>query len=228
MKSQEARTTQLFDLTHTMAASLLEGCEYPWEALDGIHAWILENGPVLDPAQWDHPSAQVWIHKSVQIVNPASCTILGPAIIGAGCEIRPGAFIRSDVIIGERAVIGNSCEYKNCIIFDEVQTPHYNYIGDSILGYRAHTGAQALTSNVRSDKRHVIVHFEDTDIDTGRKKVGAMVGDHTEIGCGSVLNPGCVIGRGCMVQPLSSVRSSVSAGSIYKKNGDIVKIEERG
>lgn len=227
MRAEEARTTQLFDLSHTMTASLLEACRYPWEALEGIHAWILEHGPELDDGEWNHPSEHVWIHKSVRIINPAATTILGPAVIGADCEIRPGAFIRSDVVIGEGVVIGNSCEYKNCIIFDGAETPHYNYIGDSILGYKAHTGAQALTSNVRSDKRHVIVHFEDADVDTGRKKVGAMIGDNAEIGCGSVLNPGVVIGRGSVVRPLSSVRGSVSSGCIYKQDASIVRIKEQ-
>jgi UDP-N-acetylglucosamine diphosphorylase / glucose-1-phosphate thymidylyltransferase / UDP-N-acetylgalactosamine diphosphorylase / glucosamine-1-phosphate N-acetyltransferase / galactosamine-1-phosphate N-acetyltransferase len=227
MKQSEARTAQLLDLSHTMAKPLLETCEYPWEALEKIHGWILETGPELPEDEWDHPSEYVWIHKSVRIVNPANYTILGPAIIGADSEIRPGAFIRSDVVIGEGVVIGNSCEYKNCIIFDGAETPHYNYIGDSILGYRSHTGAQALTSNVRSDKKHVIVHLLDGDIDTGRKKVGAILGDHAEAGCGTVLNPGSVIGRGSIVQPLSSVRGCVDAGCIYKQNGVIVKIEER-
>lgn len=222
MKKSEATTNNLFDLSHTIAKPLLEKYEYPWEALKEIHDFILETGPTLDKSEWDNPKENVWVHKTVKFVNPNNYTILGPAIICAGAEVRPGAFIRKDVIIGEKVVVGNSSEYKNVIIFDEAQTPHYNYIGDSIMGYKSHTGCQALTSNVKGDKKLVKVHFDDGDVETGIKKFGAMIGDNVEVGCGTVMNPGTIIGRNAQIYPLSSVRGTVDAASIYKKQGEIV------
>ena len=227
MKKSEATIQKLYSLEHTIAAPLLQKFEYPWEALREIHAFILELGPTLDPAEWNNPSENVWVHKSVKIINPMNYTIQGPAIIGAGTEIRPGAFIRKDVIIGENCVVGNSSEYKNVIIFDNVQTPHFNYLGDSIMGYKSHTGCQSLTSNVKSDKTLVKVHFDDGDVETGLKKFGAMIGDCVEVGCGAVMNPGTVIGKNAQIYPLSSVRGTVDAGSIYKKRGEIVAKEEQ-
>ena len=220
MKKSEAIISNLFDLEHTIARELFEGNEYPWEILDKIGDFIMKLGPTLSEDEYYHAVENVWIHKSVQAYQ--TITVTGPAIIGEGTEIRPGAFIRGNVIAGNNVVMGNSCEYKNCILFDNVQTPHYNYIGDSILGYKAHTGAASLTSNVKSDKQHVVIHFEDENVDTGRKKVGAMIGDYAEIGCGAVLNPGTIIGRNTNVYPLTSVRGAISADSIVKSTAEIV------
>ena len=220
MKKSEATISNLFDIEHTIAKELFEENEYPWEILDKIGDFIMKLGPTLSEDEYYHAVENVWIHKSVQAYQ--TITVTGPAIIGEGTEIRPGAFIRGNVIAGKNVVMGNSCEYKNCILFDNVQTPHYNYIGDSILGYKAHTGAASLTSNVKSDKQHVIIHFEDENVDTGRKKVGAMIGDYAEIGCGAVLNPGTIIGRNSNVYPLTSVRGAISADSIVKSTAEIV------
>lgn len=220
MKKSEATISNLFDLEHTIAKGLFEENEYPWEILDKIGDFIMKLGPTLSEDEYYHAVENVWIHKSVQAYQ--TITVTGPAIIGEGTEIRPGAFIRGNVIAGKNVVMGNSCEYKNCILFDDVQTPHYNYIGDSILGYKAHTGAASLTSNVKSDKQHVVIHFEDENVDTGRKKVGAMIGDYAEIGCGAVLNPGTIIGRNTNVYPLTSVRGAISADSIVKSTAEIV------
>ncbi|MDO4489146.1 MAG: UDP-N-acetylglucosamine pyrophosphorylase [Eubacteriales bacterium] len=223
MKIREAVTKNLFDLSHTMAKELLEGKEYPWEVLPLIKGFVLELGATLNQDEYDHPAEDVWIHKSATVFP--SAYIKGPCIIGAGTEVRHCAFIRGAVLVGENCVVGNSCELKNAILFDNVQTPHYNYIGDSILGYKSHTGAGAITSNVKSDKKLVTVKFEDGIIETGIKKFGAMIGDNVEVGCGSVLNPGTVIGRETNIYPLSSVRGTVNAHSIYKKQGEIVNKE---
>ncbi|MDO4938493.1 MAG: UDP-N-acetylglucosamine pyrophosphorylase [Lachnospiraceae bacterium] len=220
MKKSEAAIKNLFDLDHTMARSLFETYEYPWEVLDGIGEFILKIGPTLPEDEYYNPVENVWIHKTVKAYQTISIT--GPTIIGEGTELRPGAFVRGNVIAGRNCVMGNACEYKNCILFDEVQTPHYNYIGDSILGYKSHTGAQALTSNVKSDKKNVVIHFEDGDVETGRKKVGAMIGDHVEVGCSSVLNPGTIIGRNTNIYPLTSVRGTVPADSIVKNTSETV------
>lgn len=210
----------MYDLEHTMAKELFEAHEYPWEVLDGIGDFILKVGPTLPEEEYYNPVENVWIHKTVKAYQTIS--IIGPSIIGEGTEIRPGAFIRGNVLVGKNVVMGNSCEYKNCILFDNVQTPHYNYIGDSVIGYKSHTGAQALTSNVKSDKQPVVIHFEDGDVGTGRKKVGALIADGVEIGCGSVLNPGTVIGRNTNVYPLTSVRGTVSADCIVKNTTETV------
>ena len=210
----------LYDLSHTMAYELLSRFTYPWEALPHIKAWVKELGETLSPEEYDHPEADIWIAKNANIAP--SATIIGPAIIGKGTELRTGAFIRGAVLIGEGCVIGNSCELKNAILFDSVQVPHFNYVGDSILGYKAHTGAGAVTSNVKSDKTLVTIATPDGRIETGLKKCGAFLGDFVEVGCNSVLNPGTVIGRHSNVYPLSSVRGFVPEHSIFKAQDRIV------
>ena len=212
---------ELYDLSHTMARDYLEGFTYPWEALSGIKALIVSLGEKLDPADYDHPSPQVWVHKTATVAPTA---YLGaPCIIGAGTEVRHGAFIRGSALVGEGCVVGNSVELKNVILFDSVQVPHYNYVGDSILGYKSHMGAGSITSNVKSDKSLVVVRCGEEAIETGLKKFGAMLGDYVEVGCNSVLNPGTVIGRNSNVYPLSSVRGVVPEGHIWKTGGVVVK-----
>ena len=203
----------LYDLSHTRAADLLAACRYPWEALKSIHDAVLAIGAALPQDAYDHPSPDVWIAKSATVA--ASATIVGPCVIGEETEVRPGAFLRGSILVGDGCVVGNSTELKNCILFDGVQVPHYNYVGDSILGYMAHMGAGAITSNVKGDKRCVVVHGE-AHYETGLKKFGAMLGDYAEIGCNSVLNPGTVIGRDSQVYPLSCVRGVVPTRSIVK------------
>jgi NDP-sugar pyrophosphorylase family protein len=213
------KTRELFDLRHTMAASLLETCEYPWQALAGIKDLILQLGAGLGE-EYTQVSPGVWVHRTAKVAPTA---YLGaPCIIGAETEVRHCAFIRGSALVGENCVVGNSTELKNVILFDRVQVPHYNYVGDSILGYKAHMGAGAVTSNVKSDKSLVVIH-DDEAIPTGIKKVGAMLGDHVEVGCNSVLNPGTVVGRNSSVYPLSCVRGVIPENSIYKANGNIVE-----
>ena len=208
----------LYDLRHTLAAPYLAGFTYPWEALKGIQELILTLGPALGGA-YEEVAEHVWVHKTAKIAPTA---YLGaPCIIGANTEVRHCAFIRGSALVGENCVVGNSVELKNVILFDDVQTPHYNYVGDSILGYKAHMGAGSVTSNVKSDKTPVVIHGEE-NIPTERKKVGAMLGDFVEVGCNSVLNPGTVVGRNSSVYPLSCVRGVVPANSIYKASGNIV------
>lgn len=214
------KTEELFDLEHTLAKDYLKQYEYPWEALKGIKEAIIEVGEKLDPNEYTEVSEHVWIHKDATVFP--SAYIAPPCIIGAGTEVRHCAFIRGSALVGENCVVGNSCELKNVILFDHVQTPHYNYVGDSILGHYAHMGAGSITSNVKSDKKPVVVHGEE-DMETGLKKFGAMVGDHVEIGCNSVLNPGTVIGRNSNVYPLSRVRGIIPADSIYKDEVNIVE-----
>lgn len=217
--------SQLLDLSHTMAGEYLAQFEYPWQALDGIKDLILALGPTLSPEEYDQPSPNVWIHRSA-VVAPTA--YLGaPCIIGPKTEVRHCAFIRGSALVGEGCVVGNSVELKNVILFDGVQTPHYNYVGDSILGYKSHMGAGSITSNVKSDKTLVVVKTGEELIPTGRKKFGAILGDHVEVGCNSVLNPGTVIGRGSSVYPTSSVRGAIPAGSIYKAQGNIVLRAEK-
>lgn len=218
---EEAKIVHLYDLTHTQAAPLLSACEYPWEALSGIGDFILELGRTLSAEEYDHPSEDVWIAKTAKLYP--NTYIAGPAVIGPGTEVRPGAFIRGKALVGANCVVGNSTELKNVILFDNVQVPHYNYVGDSILGYKSHMGAGSITSNVKSDKALVVVHGGQEEIATGLKKMGAMLGDFVEVGCGSVLNPGTVIGRHCNVYPLSSVRGVVPEGHIFKRPGEIVE-----
>ena len=214
----------MYDLTHTRAAALLSQVTYPWEALGGIAETIRQLGPTLDPGKYDHLQPEVWIAKSAQVAPTASIT--GPCIIGENTEVRQCAFIRGNALVGDGCVVGNSTELKNVILFDHVQVPHYNYVGDSILGYRSHMGAGSITSNVKSDKKLVVIKQGEERMETGRKKVGAMLADDVEVGCGSVLNPGTVIGRGARVYPLTSVRGVVPANHICKQNGDLVSIQD--
>lgn len=214
----------LFDFSHSLAEGRLQRAENPWEALAQISAWICEIGAALDPAEFEERSPQVWVHRSAHVAPTA---YLGaPCIVGPETEVRHCAFVRGAALIGAGCVVGNSTEIKNAILFDHVQVPHYNYIGDSILGYGAHLGAGAVTSNVRSDKRPVVVHGLTGDVETGRKKVGALVGDGVEIGCNSVLNPGTVIGRRTSVYPLTCVRGEIPADCIVKNDMTIVPREE--
>ena len=208
----------LYDLSHTLAKDYLAGFVYPWQALAGIGELICKLGNALGEDYREY-KPQVWVHKTAKIYP--SALLSGPCIIGAGSEVRHCAFIRGNALVGENCVVGNSTELKNVILFDNVQVPHFNYVGDSILGYRAHLGAGAVTSNVRSDKALVVIHGE-TDIPTGIKKVGAMVGDGVEVGCNSVLNPGTVLGRFSQVYPTSCVRGVVPENCIYKNDGTVV------
>ena len=210
---------QLFDLSHSMAGKYLSQYVYPWEALPHICDWILALGEELNAGEYELREDQIWVHRTAKIAPTAY--LAGPAIIGPGAEVRHGAFIRGKALVGENCVVGNSVELKNVILFDNVQVPHYNYVGDSILGYQSHMGAGAVTSNVKSDKTLVVIHGEE-EIPTGLKKVGAFLGDYVEVGCNSVLNPGTVIGRRSNVYPLSPVRGVVPADSIYKTGGIIV------
>ncbi|MCM1467257.1 MAG: hypothetical protein NC086_03840 [Alistipes sp.] len=211
----------LFDLNETMAKDLFEGLTYPWEALPKIGAFITRLGQTLPAQEYDQVSENVWIAKSAVVAPTASIT--GPCIIGKNAEVRHCAFIRGNAIVGEGAVVGNSTELKNVVLFNKVQVPHYNYVGDSILGYKAHMGAGSITSNVKSDKTLVCVNKGDAKIETGLKKFGAMVGDNVEVGCGSILNPGTVVGKESNIYPLSSVRGFVPPKSIYKKQSEVVE-----
>ena len=214
------KTNELYDLSHTLACDMLAECEYPWQALSKIKQTVLAIGATLSADEYDNPAEGIWIAKSASVAP--SATINAPCIIGKGTEVRTGAYIRGSVIVGDGCVVGNSCELKNAILFDCVQVPHFNYVGDSILGYRSHTGAGAITSNVKSDKTLVKVATDDGYIETGLKKMGAMLGDFVEVGCNSVLNPGTVVGRNSNIYPLSSVRGTVPPDSIYKSRNDIV------
>ena len=210
----------LYDLEHTLAAEYLWGFTYPWEALGGIGDMILSVGAALPAEEYEHTSDNIWIARDATVFPTA--TILGPCIIGHETEVRPGAFIRGNALVGDHCVVGNSTELKNVILFDNVQVPHYNYAGDSILGYKAHMGAGSITSNVKSDKTLVVIHNQGEELPTGRKKVGALLGDRVEVGCNSVLNPGTVIGRDSNVYPVSCVRGVVPENSICKTGGIIV------
>lgn len=203
----------LFDMSHTIAAALFEGKTYPWEVLSGIKGFILELGATLDPEQFDHSAEDIWIAKDAKIA-PTAC-LNGPLIVDSGAEIRHCAFVRGSAIVGKGAVVGNSVELKNCVLFDGVQVPHFNYVGDSVLGYKAHMGAGSVTSNVKSDKRNIVVHSGE-GVETGLRKMGAMLGDRVEVGCNSVLNPGTIIGRDCIVYPTSCVRGVIPEGHIFK------------
>ena len=210
----------LYDLSHSLSGDYLRQFTYPWEVLSGIKNLIVDLGQKLPSDAYTQVSEQVWVHNTAKVAPTA---YLGaPCIIGANTEVRHGAFIRGAALVGENCVVGNSVELKNVILFDNVQVPHYNYVGDSILGYKSHMGAGSLTSNVKSDKSLVVIHAE-REIPTGLKKVGAMLGDFVEVGCNSVLNPGTVIGRNSNVYPLSCVRGVIPADSIYKAQGNIVK-----
>lgn len=219
---ESLKTQVLLDLSHTRAAALLEKTTYPWEALKGIGDLIKELGPALPKDEFECRGDQIWIARDAKIYP--NNYIAGPCIIGHRTEVRPGAFIRGNALVGDDCVVGNSTELKNVILFDHVQVPHYNYVGDSVLGYYSHMGAGAITSNVKQDKTLVTVRTEEGRVETGLKKFGAVLGDHVEIGCNSVLTPGSVIGRESRVYPLSMVRGFVPAGHIYKKAGEIVEI----
>ena len=212
---------ELYDLTETAAKPLLESVTYPWEALPKIKDFIIELGNSLDPEEYEKRGENIWIHKSATVFD--SAYIAGPCIIGKDTEVRQCAFIRGSALVGDNCVVGNSTELKNVIIFNNVQVPHYNYVGDSILGYKAHMGAGSITSNVKSDKKLITIKGPDSNIDTGIKKIGAFLGDNVEVGCGSVLNPGTIVGRNSNIYPLSSVRGYVAAGSIYKNKNEVVK-----
>ena len=215
---------ELLDLDKTIAAELFEGKTYPWEVLDDIKPFILKLGETLDPEEFDHPSEGVWIAKDATVFP--SAYIGSPCIIDHGAEVRHCAFIRGSAIVGKNAVVGNSVELKNVVLFDNVQTPHYNYVGDSVLGYKAHMGAGSITSNVKSDKTLVVVKEPGNPVETRRKKFGAILGDNVEVGCNSVLNPGTVVGRRSNIYPTSCVRGVIPPDSIYKEKNDIAAKEE--
>ena len=218
---KELTISELYTLEETIAKDLFEGATYPWEVLPKISSFILELGKTLPEDEYDKVGEDVWIAKSAKVFE--SAYIHGPAIIGKEAEVRHCAFIRGNAIVGEGAVVGNSTELKNVVLFNKVQVPHYNYVGDSILGYRSNMGAGSITSNVKSDKKLVVVKTPNENIETGIKKFGAMLGDCVEVGCGTVLNPGSVVGKNTNIYPLSSVRGYVPAGSIYKKQGEIAE-----
>lgn len=211
----------LYHLEETIAADLFEGKDYPWEVLPEIGSFILKLGPTLPKDEYDQVGEDVWIAKSANVFP--SAYVHGPAIIGKDAEVRHCAFIRGNAIVGEGAVVGNSTELKNVVLFNKVQVPHYNYVGDSILGYKAHMGAGSITSNVKADKMLFKVHAGTENIETGLKKFGAMLGDHVEVGCNAVLNPGTVIGRETNVYPTSMVRGFVPARSIFKNTGEVMR-----
>ncbi len=217
----ELKSVNLFDFERTIAKDLFESKEYPWELLPLISDYIKKLGPTLPADKFDNIGENIWVAKSAKIAPSAS--LCGPLIIDEEAEVRHCAFIRGNAIVGKGAVVGNSTELKNCILFDCVQAPHYNYVGDSIYGYKAHTGAGVIASNLKADKSLVTVNFRGEKVETGVKKFGAMIGDFGDIGCNTVMNPGSVIGRGTNVYPLSFVRGYVEANSIYKKQGEVVE-----
>ena len=223
MLKKDTEITQLYDLTHTMAADYLRQFTYPWEALEGISDFLVKLGETLDPAEYRQVGENIWVHRTAEVFS--SAYLHGPVIVGPGAQIRQCAFIRQSALIGEGAVVGNSTELKNVILFDAVETPHYNYVGDSILGFGAHMGAGAITSNLKSDRSLVVVKDFATGetIETGLKKFGAMLGDGVEVGCNTVMNPGTVIGCHSNVYPLSRVRGFVPALRIFKDPGNIVE-----
>lgn len=218
---KEMTIKELYTLEETIAKDIFEGATYPWEVLPKIGSFIKELGETLSSEEYDKVGEDVWIAKSANVFE--SAYIHGPAIIGKNAEVRHCAFIRGNAIVGEGAVVGNSTELKNVILFNKVQVPHYNYVGDSILGYKAHMGAGSITSNVKSDKKLVVIKTPEGPVETGLKKFGAMLGDEVEVGCGTVLNPGSVVGSHTNIYPLSSVRGFVPAGSIYKKQREVVE-----
>lgn len=218
---ENCKISNLYSLNETIAFEIFDGIEYPWEALPKIGNFIIKLGHSLNKSDYDMIDENIWIAKSAKIAP--SAYIHGPAIIGKNAEIRHCAFIRGNAIVGENTVVGNSTELKNVILFNNVQVPHYNYVGDSIIGYKSHMGAGSITSNVKSDKKLIIVKDKEEKVETGLKKFGAMIGDNVEIGCGSVLNPGTIIGRNSNVYPLSSVRGIIPEKSIYKDKDNIVK-----
>ena len=215
------KNKNLFNMDETMAADIFEGTEFPWEVLGKIKDFIIKLGATLSEEDYDKVGDNVWIAKTATVAPTAS--INGPCIIGKGTEVRQCAFIRGNAIVGENCVVGNSTELKNVILFNNVQVPHYNYVGDSILGYKSHMGAGSITSNVKSDKTNVTLRYEGDIIETGLKKMGAILGNYVEVGCNSVLNPGTIIGSNTNVYPLSMVRGYIPSGSIYKYQGEIAR-----
>ncbi|MEF9945003.1 MAG: UDP-N-acetylglucosamine pyrophosphorylase [Lachnospiraceae bacterium] len=220
---KELTIAELFDLKETIAGELFEGAVFPWEVLPKIGAFIIAFGNTLSETEYDKQGEHIWIAKSATVAPTASIT--GPAIIGKHAEIRHCAFIRGNAFVGEGAVVGNSTELKNVVLFNKVQVPHYNYVGDSILGYKAHMGAGSITSNVKSDKKLVVIKTPEGEIETGIKKFGAILGDKVEVGCGTILNPGSVVGKRTNIYPLSMVRGYVPANSIYKQKNEVVRKE---
>ena len=218
---EECKIKNLYNLDETIAKDIFKDATYPWEVLPKIEEFIIKLGKTLDPTEYEEKGENIWIAKSAKVAPTAY--IAGPAIIGRNAEIRHCAFIRGKAIVGEGTVVGNSTELKNVILFNKVQVPHYNYVGDSILGYKSHMGAGSITSNVKSDKKLVIVKNGNEQIETGLKKFGAMLGDEVEVGCGSVLNPGTVVGKHTNIYPLSSVRGVIPEHSIYKNKNEIVE-----
>lgn len=226
MSYEEMHIEELFSLDETIAKELFEGVTYPWEILPKISEFIIKLGETLSKEEYEKRGENIWIAKTAHVFD--SAYINGPAIIGKGAEVRHCAFIRGNAIIGEDAVVGNSTELKNVILFNKVQVPHYNYVGDSILGYKSHMGAGSITSNVKSDKTLVTIAHKGERIETGLKKVGAILGDCVEVGCGTVLNPGTIIGKNTNIYPLSMVRGMVEKNSIYKNQGEIAtKMDEK-
>lgn len=222
---ENAKISNLYDLTKTIAAGIFEGKEYPWEVLPEIGSFIVKLGESLDPEKYEKRGENIWVAKSARVFE--SAYLNGPLIIDEGAEVRHCAFVRGNAIVGKNCVVGNSTELKNVILFDNVQVPHYNYVGDSILGYKSHMGAGSITSNVKSDKTLVVVKDGEDHIETGLKKFGAMLGDYVEVGCNSVLNPGSVIGRHTNIYPTSCVRGVIHENCIFKKNGEVVRKEDR-
>lgn len=211
-----------FDYSRTIAAPLFDGIEYPWEVLPHLESFILALGPMLPADEFEQVSDNVWISRSAVVAPTASIT--GPCIVDSGAQIRHCAFIRGNVIVGKGTVVGNSCEVKNSLLFDEVEAPHFNYVGDSILGYKSHLGAGAITSNIKNDKKNVEVHFPLGSIKTNMRKLGAIVGDGVQVGCNCVLNPGTVIGKETRIYPLNSIRGWIDEKSIYKHEGKVVEM----
>ena len=218
---EACKISNMYTLSETIATGLFEGAEYPWEVLPKIHDFILELGKTLPADKFEKRGEDIWIAKSATVA-PTAC-LNGPLIVDEEAEIRHCAFVRGNAIVGKGAVVGNSTELKNVVLFNKVQVPHYNYVGDSILGFKSHMGAGSITSNVKSDKTLVVVKSADEKIETGLKKMGAMLADHVEVGCNSVLNPGTVIGRNSNIYPTSCVRGCIPANSIYKNEKEIVE-----
>lgn len=218
---EQAKISNLYDLEQTIAKDLFEGATYPWEVLGKISGFIRELGPKLDPERFEQSGEEIWVAKSANVAPTAFLN--GPLIIDEEAEIRHCAFVRGSAIVGRGSVVGNSTELKNVVIFNSVQVPHYNYVGDSVLGYKSHMGAGSITSNIKSDRTVVVIRDQTEQLETGLKKIGAMLGDYVEVGCNSVLNPGTVIGRGSNIYPLSSVRGVIPANSIYKNRSEVAE-----
>lgn len=221
MKAAEIEVKALFDLSHSMAGEFLAKFRYPYEALPELGAWIAAVGPQLSSDEYEKRGEQIWIHKSAKVAPSVSLT--GPLIVCANSELRHCAYFRGNVLIGAGSVAGNSCEFKNSLLFDSVEAPHYNYVGDSILGYHAHMGAGSITSNIKSDRKNIVIRTDDGAIETGLRKIGAILGDYVEIGCGTVLNPGSIVGKNTMIYPLTSVRGTVPANTIVKRMDEMTE-----